>query len=170
MHSSILQFRAKIEIRGINPFVPVRAQQAAKLKPGWRKPMPVRVQIDGQPTPPWRINMMPAGDGSFYLYLHGDVRKAAGKDVGDTVSVRVQFDDEYEGGPVDPMPASFRAALRKSAAARRGWDALSPSQQKEILRYLAGLKSADAKERNIEKALHVLAGGKARFMARSWND
>ena len=132
--------------------------------------MPVRVQIDGEPTPPWRINMMPAGDGSFYLYLHGDVRKASGKDVGDTVTVSVTFDERYRGGPAHPMPDRFRDALRKHSDAQRGWHDLPPSRQKEILRYLAGLKSADAKQRNIERALHVLAGGKARFMARSWNE
>ena len=45
-----------------------------------------------------------------------------------------------------------------------------PSRQKEVLRYLTRLKSEDARARNLEKALHVLAGGKARFMARAWND
>jgi uncharacterized protein YdeI (YjbR/CyaY-like superfamily) len=48
--------------------------------------------------------------------------------------------------------------------------ALPPSRQKEILRYFARLKSEDARGRNLEKALHVLSGGKARFMARAWSD
>jgi hypothetical protein len=56
---------------------------------------------------------MPVGNGHFFLYLHGQVRKASGTS--------------------------------------------------------AGLKSAAAQERNVRKALHVLAGGKARFMAREWN-
>jgi len=47
---------------------------------------------------------------------------------------------------------------------------LIPSRQKEILRYFAGLKSAEAQERNLQRAIHVLSGGKARFMARSWNE
>jgi hypothetical protein len=56
----------------------------------------------------------------------------------------------------------------------RGYDfsrivGLPPSRQKEILRYLAKLKSPQAQFRNKERALHVLAGGEARFMARSWN-
>lgn len=170
MQGTTLRFRAKIKIRGINPFVPVSAPQAARLSPGWRKPMPVRVQINGEPTPPWRINMMPAGDGSFYLYLHGDVRKAAGKDVGDAVIVSVAFDDRYKSGPIDTMPACFSEALRKNSDARRGWNALPPSRQKEILRYMASLKTSQAVQRNVTKALHVLAGGKARFLARNWNE
>src|SRR3569833_1451237 len=98
-----LEFRSRIEISGINPYVLVTAEQAARLKPQWRKPMPVRVQIDGKPDEPWRINMMPAGDGSFFLYLHGEVRKASGSGVGDVVDVAVAFDADYRGGPADPM-------------------------------------------------------------------
>ena len=45
-----LRFRAKIDINGINPFVPVASEQAARLREGWRKPMPVRVRIDGAPA------------------------------------------------------------------------------------------------------------------------
>ena len=82
-----LHFSAKIEIRGINPYVLVSAERATMLRSGWRKPMPVLVQIDGFPTPPWRINMMPVGDGSYYLYLAGPVREASGTSVGDEVTV-----------------------------------------------------------------------------------
>src|SRR5690349_16222852 len=86
-----LRFQAKIEINGINPFVPVDAEQAARLREGWRKPMPVLVQVNGAPAEPWRINMMPRGDGGFFLYLHGEVREAARVGVGDTVDVEVAF-------------------------------------------------------------------------------
>jgi hypothetical protein len=131
--------------------------------------MPVRIQVNGKPDIPWRINLMPVGDGSFFLYLHGQVREASGTSVGDIVNLTIEFDDDYKGGPVDPMPTWFGDELRRNPAAHRGWDSLSPSRQKEILRYLARLKSSQAQQRNVQRALHVLAGGKARFMARSWN-
>jgi hypothetical protein len=164
-----LRFRAPIEIRGINPYVLVSAEQAACLKPGWRKPVPVRIQINGKPEVPWRINMMPAGDGSFFLYLRGPVREDSSTSVGDVVSVTIEFDPDYRGGPADPMPPALADELASNLAMKAGWDRLSPSRQKEILRYLASLKSADARKRNLEKVLHVLAGGEARWMARSWN-
>jgi hypothetical protein len=164
-----LRLRARIELNKINPYVLVRAAQIARLKRGWRKPMPVRIQVNGKPAVPWRINMMPVGDGSFFLYLHERVRKASRTKVGDVVSVRIEFDEEYRGGPADPMPRWFSAGLRRGSAARRGWDALPPSRQKEILRYLVRLKTPAARERNLRKALHVLAGGEARFMARAWS-
>jgi Bacteriocin-protection, YdeI or OmpD-Associated/Domain of unknown function (DUF1905) len=168
MSNRKLRFRAPIEIRGINPFVLVSTKRAARLKPDWRKPMPVRIQVNGKPDVPWRINMMPAGDGSFFLYLHERVRKASATAVGDTVSVTIAFDDGYKGGPLDPVPSWFRTELRRNPKARRGWDSLPPSRQKEIVRYLVRLKSAQAQQRNVRRALQVLAGGKARFMGRAW--
>jgi hypothetical protein len=171
MAISKLRIRARIEINGINPYVPVRPAQAARLKSGWRKPMPVKIRINGEPaTAPWRINMMPAGDGGFFLYLHERVRKASRTKVGDVVGVTIEFDEAYRGGPADPMPRWFSAELRQNAAAQKGWEALPPSRQKEIVRYLVRLKSPEARARNVQKALHVLAGGTARFMARAWRD
>ncbi len=169
MPASKLHFRARIALNGINPYVLVRAAQAARLEPNWRKPMPVRITVNGKPDVPWRINMMPVGNGSFFLYLHEQVRKASGTKVGDVASISIEFDETYRGGPAGPMPRWFAAELRKNSAARQGWSALPPSRQKEILRYLARLKTPDARERNLRKALHVLAGGKARFMARAWS-
>jgi len=165
---SNVQFRARIKINGINPYVRVSPARAAKLRPGWRKPMPVLVRVNGKPDTPWRINMMPMGDGGFYLYLHGTVRTASDTRVGDTVAVEVRFDANYRGGPTT-IPTWFRQALQKDAHARRAWKALAPSRQKEVTRYLANLKSPQAQQRNLDKVLHVLGGGKARFMARSWN-
>jgi hypothetical protein len=168
MSNRKLRFRAPIEIRGINPYVLVSVERAARLKPDWRKPMPVRIQVNGKPEVPWRINMMPTGNGSFFLYLHAQVRNASRTGVGDVVSVTVEFDGLYKGGPSDPMPSWFRNELRRNPKARRGLERLPPSRQKEIIRYLARLKSAQAQQRNMLRALHVLAGGKARFMGRAW--
>src|SRR5260221_2810386 len=84
-------FAAVIKIRGINPFILVSASRANSIKPGWRKPLPVLVRINGKPEEPWHINMMPAGDGCFYLYLCGDLRKASGTDVGDRGRGEVKF-------------------------------------------------------------------------------
>jgi len=167
---STLRFRSQIEINNINPYVLVSAQHATRLQKGWRKPLPVRIRVNGRPEQPWRINLMPIGDGSFYLYLHGDVRKASGTKVGDTATVEVEFDDEYRSGPAHPMPPWFKKALGQNRNARRTWDGLIPSRQKELLRYFSRLKTSGAQARNLQRAIHVLAGGKGRFMGRSWNE
>jgi hypothetical protein len=164
-----LRFRSIIKIREANPYILVSAARAKTIKSGWRKPLPVLVRINGKPAERWRINMMPVGDGRFYLYLHGLVRKASATKVGDRVEVEVAFDTKYRNGPMHPMPPWFKSALRRNPAATSGWQALIPSRQKEILRYLSWLKSPEARERNIARAMHVLSGKKARYMARTWN-
>ncbi len=140
MPATTVRFRSRIEIDKINPYVFVSADRAARLKKNWRKPMPVRIQVNGKPDTPWRINLMPVGGGNF-----------------------------YKSGPAHPMPSWFGDELVLNPRAKKGWDILTPSRQKEILRYFAGLKSPQAQRRNVQKALYVLAGGKARFMARDWN-
>jgi hypothetical protein len=166
-----LRYRARIEINGINPFVPVDPEQARSLREGWRKPMPVLVQINGAPAEPWRINMMPRGDGGFFLYLHGIVRGAAdGVGVGDEVEVSVAFDAAYRGGPAHPMPEAFEHGLARNKAAAKAWEALTPSLRKEVLRRFDSVKSEAARTRNIEDALAVLGGAEGRFMARAWKD
>src|SRR5579871_135403 len=153
---SAVKFRAVMDIQGINPYVPVSATRAARIRKNWRKPMPVRVRVNGQPETPWRINLMPVGDGGFYLYLHGDVRKAWKTKVGDSVTVEVEFDEEYKNGPTHPLPPWFKKALDKDRRAAQAWSELIPSRQKEILRYFSRLKSPEAQARNLERAMRVL--------------
>jgi Domain of unknown function (DUF1905)/Bacteriocin-protection, YdeI or OmpD-Associated len=165
-----LHFTSTINIREGNPYILVSGQQAEKLKAGWKKPMPVVIQINGKPDIPWKINMMPIGDGGFYLYLHGDVRRASRTKVGDTVIVDVRFDSEYKNGPQHEIPKWFSEALAKNAVAYQNWGKLIPSRKKEILRYFSWLKSDEAIARNIKKAIDVLSGKTGRFMARAWED
>jgi Domain of unknown function (DUF1905)/Bacteriocin-protection, YdeI or OmpD-Associated len=162
-------FQSRVGIRGINPYVLVEQQAAERLKKGWRRPMPVKLRVGGGETRWWSINLMPVGDGSFYLYLHGQIRRASGVSVGDPIEIELDFDGEYQPGPIHPMPPLFRRELRENPQAERGWSTLAPSRKKEILRYLAALKSPLAIERNIRRAIEVLAGAKLRFMARDWN-
>jgi hypothetical protein len=165
-----LEFQTKMEIREGNPYVLVSAARAEALKPGWRKPLPVCVQVNGLPETPWRINMMPTGDGAFYLYLHGDVRKASGTRTGDRIKVSLHFDDAYAGGPQHPTPKWFSDPLNKNKKAQANWDKLPPSRQKEIVRYFVRLQSDAARERNLVLVLQVLSGKPGRFMARNWKD
>src|SRR5690348_16643534 len=102
-----IHISATIEIRGVNPYVYISKENAELLKNNWKKPMPVLIQVNKKPNPPWQINMMPVGDGSFILYLHQDVRKASNTNVRDTVDIDIQFNDRYQNGPMHPMPEWF---------------------------------------------------------------
>ncbi len=167
----MVRVRSRIEIIGVNPYVLLEGEQVSSIKAGWHGPMPVRFQITGAESDAlWRVNLMPTRGGASRLYINGVIRRATGVEAGDVVTIDVLFDDEYRKGPIHPMPAWFGDGLSKNPTARRGWERLSPSRRKEILRYFARLKSTEAKERNLSKALCVLAGGRGRFMGRSWNE
>ena len=157
-----------IRIRGINPYVHVDAKLARSLRENWRKPLPVLVRINGQPKKPWRINMMPAGDGSFYLYLREVVRKASETKVGDQVQVELSFDKAYTGGLSRALPSWFKVALEANPRATVAWNNLAPSRKKEVVRYFLALKSSEAKARNLRKVMDALLGQEVRFMARTW--
>jgi hypothetical protein len=165
-----LKFTTIIKIRGANPYVDVSKKQAGRLRTAWRKPMPVLARVNGQPKAPWHVNMIPVGNGAFYLYLHGNVRKVSGTKVGDKVLIEIDFDHDYRNGPLHAMPEQLALTLEQNLIAMKNWDKLPPSRQKEILRYLAGLKSSEAKERNIKRAMAVLSGSPERFMGRSWQN
>jgi hypothetical protein len=162
-----IRFTQAIKLRGINPYLRVSSRHAAALKPTWKRPMPVRVTINGRPSPPAFVNLMPAGDGSFYLYLNGPIRTASTTAVGDRVIARVAFDASYRGGPTHPMPALLRRALAARPNAKQAWNALTPSRQKEILRYLATLKSEAARERNVRKVVAMLGKPGSSFLGRA---
>jgi len=168
VRAGVLRFSSRIRIIGVNPYVLVEAEEVSKLKQGWRGPIPVTFQVNGRDMT-WRVNLVPVGDGTFRLYLNGDIRETASVGVGDVVTLDVEFDGEYRNGPLHPMPSWFGQKLERNPLAKRGWERLTPSGQKEILRYFARLRSAQARERNVRRALDVLAGARERFMGRLWN-
>ncbi len=165
-----MKFNSVIKLEKINPYIVVSKTRSSQLKPDWKKPLPVLVRVNGMPRTAVSTNLMPKGEGVFYLYLHEGIRKASMTKVGDRVEVELRFNSQYKSGPAHPMPAWFRSGLSKNKRANMAWERLIPSRQKEVLRYFDRLKSDAAKERNLELVLSVLSGVEARFMARLWKD
>ena len=163
-------FTAPVKIRNSNPYILVTAARANTIKSGWRKPIPVHIRITGNTDRKWRTNMMPVGNGDFYLYLHGDIRRVCQASVGDRIRIEIQFDASYRNGPQHSMPTWFRQGLAANPRAESHWRALTPSRKKEVLRYFSRLKSPAARGRNLASALHVLSGAAGRFMGRTWAD
>jgi hypothetical protein len=134
-------FTATIGKVGINPYVDVPEAISATLGgPGY---IPVATTIDGHPFP---ANLVPLGKGRYRLFLHGQMRKAAGKDVGDTVAIRLRLDTEPRVVPVRP---ELQAALDTDPPAHAVFAALTPYRRSEILRYLNNLKTPESVARRI---------------------
>lgn len=147
-------FSAKVGRIDINPYVQVpddilvKLQQAAKKEKG---PVPVKGTLQGKP---FLANVV-RYRGMWRLYLNTEMRRAANVDVGDQVTVGLQFDSSPRTVPV---PREFEFALSKSKSAKQAFEKLTPFRQKEILRYLNSLKQPETLERNIEKIIRHLQG------------
>jgi len=149
-------FSAKIQIIGVNPYVLLPAfllkylfQKARKDKGA----LPVQLKIGGQDF----IQNLVKYSGKWRLYLNGPMRKAAGKDVGDIIEIQIDFDPKPRTTTVHPK---LKKAFRENTTAKKAFEKLSPSRQKEILRYINFLKSEESVDKNVQRAITHLISSK----------
>lgn len=146
-------FNATIALLGVNPYVRVPGPVLKHLfaAAGRDKgPIPITVTIEGTAFNQSLVRYQ----GDWRLYLNTPMRKVANKQVGDRIKLVV----EYDSAPrTERVPTVFQQALRKDATARQAFNALSPSRQKEILRYLNHLKTKESLLRNVSHVIsHLL--------------
>ena len=94
--------------------------------------------------------------GKFMLPVSAAVRESAGIAGGDTVEVELALDTAPREVAV---PADFAAALAKSAAAKRSFEAMAYSHQLRHVLAIEGAKAAETRARRIEKAIAMLLEG-----------
>jgi len=150
------RFSAKIQIIGVNPFVLLPAsllkdifQKAGKDKGA----VPVQLKIGGKDF----IQNLVKYSGKWRLYLNTPMRRAARKDVGDAIDIQIDFDPKPRTTPVHPK---LNKAFKENKEAKVAFEKLSPSRQKEILRYINFLKSEESVEKNIQRAIAHLIKSK----------
>ncbi len=149
-----ISFSAKIYKIGINPVVdpPDLVMNFIFDQAGRSKgPIPVCGRIVGAEF----IQTLVKYRGAWRLYINVSMLKASGLEVGDVADIEIAFDPRPRTVPV---PERFENALAKNKQARAAFDALTPSRQKEILRYLGSLKTEASLERNVEKVIEQMLG------------
>ena len=154
-------FRAELDIIDGNPFValPATVLERVFAESGRdMSPIPVHGTINGKPYRQTLVKFR----GEWRLYVNMEMLEDSPRRIGESVEVDVAFDPLDRSIPAHP---SFTAALADNADARAAFEALPPSRQKEILRYIAGLKRADSVERNVDRAIRFLLG-EGRFVGR----
>ena len=57
---------------------------------GTRKPVPVKVTIDGKQV---EMSLLPCGNNKHWLHIRKEIRNAVGKEEGDTVEITVEKND-----------------------------------------------------------------------------
>jgi len=149
-------FSSKIQIIGINPYVLLPSsllkyifQKAGKDKGA----IPVKLKIDDKEF----IQNLVKYSGKWRLYLNTPMRKAAGKDVGDTIIIEIDFDPKERTTPMHPK---LKMAFKENPDAKNVFNNLSASRQKEILRYLNFLKSEESIDKNVQRAISHLIDSK----------
>ena len=154
-------FKAKIEIIGINPFVFVPENilreifnQANKEK-GY---IPIKGLINGKLYKQTLVKYK----GDWRLYINTSMLKNSPKHIGETIEISVTYDPESRE---IISPENFVKALIENPKAKVVFDALPASRKLEIVRYLVRLKTEETREKNIKRAINFLLG-KERFVGR----
>lgn len=155
------KFKAIIQIIGVNPYVLLPdavLQHLFEVAGKDKGPIPVKGIIEGHAY----LQTLVKYSGKWRLYINGPMIKAAKKDVGDTVNMTVEIDEVERTHTIHPKLAK---ALQKNKEAKKKFEQLSPYKKKEIIRYINHLKSDEAVERNIKRAINFLME-KERFIGR----
>jgi len=156
-----ISFSAEIAIIGINPFVflPEEVLQQLFIQAGKTKgKIPVTMTIDEYSF----IQTLIKYSGYWRLYLNTPMRKAAGKEVGNTALFTITYDPTVRETAIHPK---LTAALKANQEAKRVFDALILSRRLEIVRYISFLKTEESIDRNVAKAIQFLLA-KERFIGR----
>ncbi|HEY8171542.1 MAG TPA: YdeI/OmpD-associated family protein [Dehalococcoidia bacterium] len=106
----------------------------------------------------FRTSILPRADGTFYMMVNREMRLGARANPGDAVDVVIERDDKPRD--VD-VPEELVRALRENDAAKSCFDALSYAHRKEYADWIATAKQDATRLRRAEKAVAMLADGKA---------
>ena len=143
-----MRFRTKVLLAGKTA---TGVEVPAKVVEGLgssRRPL-VRVTINGHT---YRSAIAVMG-GTYMLGISDDVRKKTGVGGGDTIDVDVELDTQAREVEVPPELAK---ALAKDAKAKKYFESLSYSGKYRLTAPIANGKTAETRERNLEKAMKEL--------------
>jgi len=143
-------FEAKIHKVGINPCVNVPSSVTAKMVAS-KGYIPVKGKIINHK---FQQTLVPVKNAEYRLYVNGLMLKGSTTKVGDTVKFSIEQDIAPRTVAL-LISKEFKRALNDNklfSAFRK----LTPSRQKEILKYLNYLKTEEARIRNMNKVIHAL--------------
>jgi antitoxin component of MazEF toxin-antitoxin module len=148
-----MRIRTKILVSGKTAAgVEVPAKVVAAL--GSSKRPPVRATINGFT---YRTSIASMG-GKFMMGIPPEFREGAGVAAGDTVDIDLELDNEPR---VVAVPPDLAAALARDPAAKKFFEGLNYSNQRRVVTPIETIKSAEARQRRIEKTVEQLRAGRA---------
>jgi hypothetical protein len=146
-----MRFQATIELNG-KTATGIEVPEEVVTGLGSSKKPAVAVTINGYT---YRSTVATTG-GRYLIPVSADVRKSAGVAAGDQVEVGIEIDDAPREVTV---PDDLRRALDADADARRFFDELSYSNKRRVVLPIEEAKTAETRQRRIEKAVGKLHDG-----------
>jgi hypothetical protein len=147
-----MRFKTTLELAG-KTATGFRVPAAVVEALGKGKRPPVLVTINGYT---YRNTVAVYGD-EYLLGVAAEHRAAAGVQAGDELDVDLELDTaprEIE------VPADFAAALGRDPEAKRVFDDLSYSNKRRITESITGAKTADTRQRRIDRSVSQLHEGR----------
>lgn len=117
------------------------------------KRVKVKASFDGVPYRGSIVRM----NGIFLIGISQEIRKAIGKNPGDLVRVEIEKDDDERE---IELPEDFKAALEENDIARKHFEKLSYSHQREYVQWILTAKKAETKAARIKQGILMLSEGK----------
>lgn len=147
-----MKFQAIVQLSGKTATgIPVPEEVVAGL--GTSKKPAVKVKI-GEYTYASTIAVM---GGQFLIPLSSEHRQGAGVSSGDEIEVELELDTEPRELTV---PADFRDAIDREPAVKLFFDGLSYSNRRRLVLSIESAKTAETRQRRIEKAVGLLNEGR----------
>jgi hypothetical protein len=147
-----MKFRAVIMLGG-KTATGIRVPEEIVAKLGASKKPPVKITI-GDYT--YRSTVASMG-GKFMIPLSAENRNGANVAAGDEVEVDIELDSEPRELNV---PTDFSDALDREPEAKRFFDGLSYSNRRRFVLSIEDAKTAETRQRRVEKAVSTLKEGR----------
>lgn len=146
-----LKFKAALYKVGINPCVkvPTRITNQLIVQKGF-------IYIKGKiGDHAFKQTLVPIKNAPYRLYVNGPMIKGAQVKLGETVVFEIEQDSPKSRNV--SMSKFFRDELKRNEVMNL-FRKLTPSRQKEILKYLSFLKTEESVKRNVKKVINGLKG------------
>jgi hypothetical protein len=148
-----VSFDTTVAVSGNNTGIVVPDEAIEQLAAGKRPP--VLVSVNGYEY----RNTVGVMGGKYMISISAAVRKATGLKGGDPIRVTLTVADTPQAVTI---PADFAAALAADEQAGAFFAKLSNSLQRYHVDTIAAAKSADTRQRRIDKAIALFRAGKQR--------
>lgn len=114
------------------------------------KRVKVKATFDGYE---YRGSIVRMGGSCYIIGITKDIRKQIGKDIGDTISVTIEKDEEER---VVEVPNDFLEKINTQRDASEFWNSLSFSMKRKYVNWITGAKKEETRLKRIDIAIEKL--------------